>query len=246
MADTNMLLDRLAGFQAFNRTDLQSIMAANQANATDSTVNHMIIRLLENGDIIRTGRNQYSVSGTKKIYQFPHSQQVLLLADEINLAHPFLDFRLFELTQLNEFVNHQIAHNILFLSVEGGLEEDVFSTLWENHSGSVMLKPGLDDLYRYMTEDIIVIEKLPSESPKGIRAFWDTRIEKWLVDIAVDKLLRKVVYSGEYPVIFQNAVKKYVIDKNVMARYARRRGALEKYREFLVEEAGLMPEEFTL
>ena len=246
MADTNMLLDRLAGFQTFNRTDLRSIMASNQANATDSTVNHMIIRLLENGDIIRTGRNQYAVSGTKKIYQFPHSEQVLLLADEINSAHPFLDFRLFELTQLNEFVNHQIAHNILFLSVEGGLEEDVFSTLWEKHSGSVMLKPGLDDLYRYMTEDIIVIEKLPSESPKGIRAFWDTRIEKWLVDIAVDKLLRKVVYSGEYPVIFQDAVKKYVIDKNVMARYARRRGALEKYREFLVEEAGLMPEEFTL
>lgn len=246
MADTNTLLDRLAGFQTFNRTDLQSIMASNQVNATDSTVNHMIIRLLQNGNIIRTGRNQYAVSGTRKIYQFPHSEQVLLLADEINTTHPFLDFRLFELTQLNEFVNHQIAHNILFLSVEGGLEEDVFSTLWEKHSGSVMLKPGIDDLYRYMTEDIIVIEKLPSESPKGIRAFWDTRIEKWLVDIAVDKLLRKVVYSGEYPAIFQDAVKKYVIDKNVMARYARRRGALDKYRKFLVEEAGLMPEEFTL
>jgi len=246
MADTNTLLDRLAGFQTFNRTDLQSIMASNQVNATDSTVNHMIIRLLQNGNIIRTGRNQYAVSGTRKIYQFPHSEQVLLLADEINSTHPFLDFRLFELTQLNEFVNHQIAHNILFLSVEGGLEEDVFSTLWEKHSGSVMLKPGIDDLYRYMTEDIIVIEKLPSESPKGIRAFWDTRIEKWLVDIAVDKLLRKVVYSGEYPAIFQDAVKKYVIDKNVMARYARRRGALDKYRKFLVEEAGLMPEEFTL
>lgn len=246
MADTNMLLDRLAGFQTFNRTDLQSIMASNQINATDSTVNHMIIRLLQNGDIIRTGRNQYAVSGMKKIYQFPHSEQVLLLADEINSAHPFLDFRLFELTQLNEFVNHQIAHNILFLSVEGGLEEDVFSTLWEKHSGSVMLKPDIDDLYRYMTEDIIVIEKLPSESPKGIRAFWDTRIEKWLVDIAVDKLLRKVVYSGEYPAIFRDAVKKYVIDKNVMARYARRRGALEKYREFLAEKAELTPEEFTL
>lgn len=246
MADTNTLLDRLAGFQTFNRMDLQSIMASNQVNATDSTVNHMIIRLLQNGNIIRTGRNQYAVSGTRKIYQFPHSEQVLLLADEINSTHPFLDFRLFELTQLNEFVNHQIAHNILFLSVEGGLEEDVFSTLWEKHSGSVMLKPGIDDLYRYMTEDIIVIEKLPSESPKGIRAFWDTRIEKWLVDIAVDKLLRKVVYSGEYPAIFQDAVKKYVIDKNVMARYARRRGALDKYRKFLVEEAGLMPEEFTL
>jgi hypothetical protein len=95
-----------------------------------------------------------------------------------------------------------------------------------------------------MNEDMVVIVKLPTESPKGIDVFWDTRLEKILVDIAVDKLLRKIVYSGEYPAIYQDALSKYVIDKSAMVRYARRRGALMKYREFLINEAGLKQEDF--
>ncbi|WP_431309861.1 DUF6577 family protein, partial [Staphylococcus aureus] len=79
-------------------------------------------------------------------------------------AHPYLDFRIFELVQLNEFVNHQIAHNIVFVSVEGELEADVFNTLWEKHKGSVLLKPDADELFRYMNEDMVVIIKLPTES----------------------------------------------------------------------------------
>ena len=115
----------------------------------------------------------------------------------------------------------------------------MFNTLWERHKGSILLKPDVDELFRYMNEDMVVIIKLPTESPKGIDVFWDTRLEKMLVDIAVDKLLRKIVYSGEYPTIYQDAFSKYVIDKSVMVRYARRRGALVKYREFLINEAGL-------
>ena len=97
-----------------------------------------------------------------------------------------------------------------------------------------------------MTEDMIVIIKLPTESPKGTTVFWDTRLEKMLVDIAVDKLLGKVVYSGEYPAIYQEAFRKYAIDRNTMFRYARRRGAFEKYREFLINEAGLKKEDLRI
>ena len=99
---------------------------------------------------------------------------------------------------------------------------------------SVLLKPDANELFRYLNEDMVVIVKLPTETPKGTDAFWDTRLEKILVDIAVDKLLRKVVSSSEYLAIYQGAFDKYAIDKNMMFRYARRRGALEKYKEFLV------------
>jgi hypothetical protein len=208
-------------------------------HTSESITNHMITRMLVAGDIARIGRNRYCVSNSQKAYHFSHSEFAVSVANEIVEAHLYLDFRIFELVQLNEFVNHQIAHNIVFVSVEGGLEEDVFNTLWERHKGSILLKPDVDELFRYMNEDMVVIIKLPTESPKGIDVFWDTRLEKMLVDIAVDKLLRKIVYSGEYPTIYQDAFSKYVIDKSVMVRYARRRGALVKYREFLINEAGL-------
>ena len=246
MVETEFILEKLAKYPTFNRADLHLIMALNNVKTTDNIVNHMIKRMIDNRDIIRIGRNQYKLSGSKKIYQFPHSEQVIILADEIIKAHPFLDFRLFELIQINEFVNHQVANNIIFLFVEGGLETDVFNTLFENHRGSILLKPSIEELYRYMTDDIIVIEKLPSESPKGINAFWDTRLEKMLVDIVVDKILSKVVYKGEYQVIFHDAVEKYAIDKNVIVRYLRRRGAYEKFLKFISEEVNFVSKELKL
>ena len=246
MADISIILDRIGSQSPFARSDLQVVMEECGYHTSDGITNHMITKLLTSGDIARVGRNRYCVADSLKTYNFPHSEFAVSVADEITEAHPYLDFRLFELVQLNEFVNHQIAHNIVFVSVEGELEEDVFNTLWERHKGSVLLKPNADELFRYLNEDMVVIMKLPTESPKGIAVFWDTRLEKLLVDIAVDKLLRKVVYSGEYPVIYQDAFSKYAIDRNVMFRYARRRGALGKYREFLVNEAGLKQEDFEI
>lgn len=246
MTDTSLILDRMVNYRSFSRSDLQAVLKKYGYRTSDSITNHMIARMLSECDIVRIGRNKYCVSDCLKPYRFSYSHAANSMAEEIMVAHPYLDFRIFELIQLNEFVNHQIAHNIIFVSVEGGLEEDVFNTLWEGHKGSVLLKPDADELFRYMNGDTAVILKLPTESPKGISAFWNTRIEKMLVDIAVDKLLTKVVYAGEYPTIYRDAVRKYAIDANAMFRYARRRGALEKYSQFLTYEAGLKPEEFRI
>ena len=239
MADTSAILEKLHGDRPFARTDLQDAMEECGYHTSESIANHMITKMVSAGDITRVGRNRYRVSDSLKTYHFPHSEFAISVANEIVDVHPYIDFRIFELVQLNEFVNHQIAHNIVFVSVERELEEDVFNTLWERHKGSILLKPDVDELFRYMNENMVVIVKLPTESPKGRDFFWDTRLEKMLVDIAVDKLLRKVVYSGEYPAIYRDAFRKYAIDMSAMARYACRRGAIKKYRKFLTNEAGL-------
>lgn len=246
MVNTDCLIDSLNKYETFSRADLQTIMEINGYKATQSSTSHMIDRLISSGDILKTGRNQYSATSHKSYYTYPHSDSVIDIVEEITKAHPYLDFRVFELVQLNEFVNHQIAHNIIFVSVEADLGDYVFNTLWEEHHGSILIKPTIDELYRYMNDEMIIINKLPSESPKGKTVFWDTRIEKMLVDIAVDKILKKVVYSAEYPVIYKDAVSKYIIDKNVMTRYARRRGALDKFRQFLRDQAGLSEENFEI
>ena len=246
MADKSVILDKISNYGSFARSDMQVVMEECGYYATESIANHMIAGMLTDGDIARVGRNRYCVADPLRSYCYPHSEFASSIAGEIMAAHPYLDFRIFELVQLNEFVNHQIAHNIVFVSVEGDLEEFVFDTLWGNHKGSVLLKPDANDLFRYMTDNMIVIIKLPTESPRGTTAFWDTRIEKMLVDVAVDKLLRRVVDPGEYPAIYQDAFHKYAIDKSAMFRYARRRGAIEKYRSFLVSEAGLKPEDIEI
>lgn len=239
MKDTSVILEKIGGYSSFTSSDLQIVMRECGFRTTKNTPKHLIPMLLANGDIVRIGRNRYRLSGLLKMYGYSHSELVLSVADEIIKAHPYLDFRIFELVQLNEFVNHQIAHNIVFVSVEGGFEKDVFNTLWEKYKGSLLVKPNIAELFCYMNDDMVVIMKLPTESPRGTKVFWDTRLEKMLVDIAVDKLLEKIVSHGEYKAIYQGAFSKYAIDKSVMFRYARRRGALEKYRKILVDEAEL-------
>ena len=239
------IIEELKKYPSFARTDVQRVMESAGYYISSSIVNHTINQMVAEKRITRKGRNQYVVS-TAGCYSYLYSDMAVTIADEIHARHPFLDFRIFELVQLNEFVNHQIANNILFVSVEGGFEADVFNTLWEKHHGYVLLKPTSEDLFRYLAEDLIVITKLPSESPKGISDFWKTRLEKMLVDIAVDKLLRSVVSSGEYPAIFGESLKKYVVDKSTLTRYANRRGSLEKFRLFLKEEAKISEEVFTI
>lgn len=243
MADTSVLLEKIGGYGSFTRSDFQTGMEECGYNTSKSIAGHLITRLLSSGKIVRINCNKYCLSGSLRMYTYKHSRFVISLVDEIVKAHPYLDFRVFELVQLNEFVNHQIAHNIVIVSVEGGFEKDVFNTLWGGHKGSILVKPDLDELLLYMNDDMVVITKLPTESPKGIGCFWDTRLEKMLVDIAVDKLLSNIVYHGEYEAIYQGAFKKYAIDRSLMFRYARRRGAFEKYKEFLLNDAALKEED---
>lgn len=239
---TDKITDSIPCSSPFSRATLLSTLQELNANATVSMANHLIDTLLSKGAITRVGYNLYATSTQKKNYGFLHSEIVKEVASDIISAHPFLDFRIFELIQLNEFVSHQIGNNIIFVYVEKDFEEDVFSTLRDKHSGHLFLKPNSEELFRYLSNDMIIIGKLPSESPKGRPDFWDTTIEKMLADIAVDKVLRKIVYSGEYPEIFREAVNKYIIDKNMLRRYLRRRGAEKKFRQFIQEKTQISEE----
>ena len=78
-------------------------------------------------------------------------------------------FRIFELVQLNEFVNHQIAHNVIFVSVESGWGSYVFDSLKDQYVGKILLNPSVEIFHQYWSDDMIVIQKLVSESPKGER-----------------------------------------------------------------------------
>ena len=235
MSTTMDVMDKLHIEEGFDRNGLAKALESAGYPASDGNVRYMLSKLMNNGSVIRVGRNSYQKSGKKRSYQYKHSNEALGVANEILAEHPFLDFRVFELIQLNEFVNHQIAHNTIFVSVESGVEDFVFSSLWAKHTGNVMLKPKEDEFFRYHTDDMIVVGKLVSESPKGASEFWDTRIEKMLVDVLADKLLSKMISEGEYDNIFRDAVRKYAIDVNTLKRYARRRGALNRMAEVLDE-----------
>ena len=129
-----------------------------------------------------------------------------------------LDFQVFELTQLNDFMNHQMAHNTIFVSIENDLLDYVFDTLWKAYPGKVLLKPKADQYYRYRQDDEIVVGRLPSETPRGIDEPWMSRLEKILVDVFTDKLVSAIVPEGEKEGILDGAFNNYMIDQNTIIR----------------------------
>ena len=170
---------------------------------------------------------------SRRMYEHEYSELARSIAKQMKEDFPYLSFSVFELVQLNAFVNHQIAHNVIFVSVESDLGDFVFDKLKEKYPGRVLIYPSVEIYHRYWCDDMIVIQKLTSEAPMGIREKWHTRIEKMLVDIFADDIQKESFSESELAGIYEDAFAGYAIDESCLFRYAKRRGAQRKLQEYL-------------
>lgn len=225
----NQIIYTIPHQENFSREDFIAAFERKNKNRTKASGRYRFQKLLSNGEIYRVGRNQYRMAeDSKSHYSYHYSELSLDIAKKIEALYPELDFRIFELVQLNEFVNHQIAHNVIFIFVESELGSYVFDSLKERYIGKILLNPSIETFHQYWSDNMIVIKKLVSESPKGEGAVWETRLEKMLVDLVADKLLLSSVSSGEYDGIFHQAFRDFYIDESRLFRYASRRNAKSK------------------
>lgn len=224
----------------FKRDDIMKALAACEGRMSSSLFKKKLQEMLKCGVIVRIGRNAYRLPERG---EQPYAYQYSALANEvaalISAAHPLLLFSISELIQVNEFTNHQIAHNIIFLSVENDAAEFVFDTLKEKYPGKVLLKPSVELFHRYWSDNLIVIEKLVTEAPKGKSIAWQARIEKLLVDIMSEPLWKASIAESELPTIFEEAFKRYTVDESCLLRYAQRRAAEKKIKSFIADQTSV-------
>lgn len=228
-----MSLEKLYEKETFTREEYYVALQDERGALSEDAISYLLRKEVENGNIIHIGRDQYAYMNGKHVYEYDYSELASKVASDILKEYPDADFRIFELVQMNQFVNHQIAHNTIFVYVENDLVDYVFDTLKHDYQGKILLKPTVKEYYRYLVEDEIVILRLPSETPKGAGNTWGSRLEKVLVDICADKLLSNIISDTEYEVIYDEAFRKYFVDVKAMMRYARRKGAYDRYRKFL-------------
>ena len=134
---------------------------------------------------------------------------------QLEEQYPYLNFTIFEFVQMNDFVNHLVAHNVIFLSVESDIMEFVFDTLKEKYPGKVLINPTADIYHQYWSDNMIVIVKLITEAPKGQEKSWHTRLEKLLVDIMSEPLLLASISESEYPGVYMDALQDTILMKIV-------------------------------
>lgn len=237
--DANML-NHIAGNKEFSRDELFMAYRNSGYTLSAASFNKDLEQLIANGKIARIGRNAYCILTTDlQLYRYDYSDYVIEIANNISENYPLLDFSIFELIQLNELTNHQIANNTVFLSVEADAIDFVFETLKEQYPGRVLLNPTPEIYHQYWCENLIVLGKLVSESPTGIDEDWKARLEKILVDIMANALIIDSVSEGDYPVIFENAFEHFVIDESCLFRYARRRKVDKKILALIKEKTNV-------
>ena len=178
-------------------------------------------------------------SNNARPYDHEYSDLAVEVASLIQEQYPLVDFSILELIQLNDFVNHQLAHNVLFLSVESDVIEFVFDMLKDQYFGKVFINPTLEMYHQYWSDNMIVINKLTTEAPKSAGIPWYTRLEKLLVDIVADPLLLDSVSESEYPTIYEDAFSMYVVDESCLFRYAARRAVDKKIKKLIREKTNI-------
>lgn len=226
----------LSGLPSFCFGEFYCVCQSNGCLLGEAGMRKRLQRLLKDGQIIRVGRNAYCIpqNGIRQ-YCHTYSDAATYIAKIMEDSFPLAEFAIFELTQLNEFVYHLLAHNVLFLSVENVVAEFVFETMKSNFPGKVLLMPTSETYHRYWYDGMIVINRLITEAPKDHSIRWHTPIEKLLVDLVADPLLCSSISESEYPLIFENAFARYAINKSRLLRYAKRRNAAGRIEGFFAK-----------
>lgn len=233
--------DGLLDVTRFTRKELLESFRMAGYMLSEASFYKKVEELVKNGQIIRVGRNVYSLPDNKRLaYEYKYSELAEEVAQEIAQQYPYVNFSIFEFVQLNDFVNHLIAHNVIFLSVEADIMDFVFETLRDKYPGKVLINPTVEIYHQYWSDNMIVLGKLTTEAPKGQKASWHTRLEKMLVDIMAEPLLLASISRAEYPHIYEDAFDRYIVDENGLFRYATRRKVTKKIKELIRKETDIV------
>ena len=223
---TEQAMVNLSDNTAYCRDDLFHLFSGEKKGLSDGAFRWTLYNLLKDQKIFRTDYDTYSTVEPRvlPVYKPYYSEKAGTLIKKLEEMYPKLKFVVFESVLLNEFLNHQIAQNTIYVQVEKDVSAYIFDTIREEYDGSVLYRPNKKEFDRYWTRDCIVILDLISQSPLSQDRQHEMTAEKMLVDIIAEKNIAATFSPSEIPFVFENVMKSYQVDKRKMNRYAGRRG----------------------
>jgi predicted transcriptional regulator len=217
---------------SISRESLVERIRRDKPDYKDSSVRWVLYRLVHDGVITKVDSEFFRIGRVKPYVPKPggiiKKQIVKVLKSEL----PAIKAVVYESTILNEWVNHLIARNVLFVEVEKDYMHSVFWELQEKIQTTILLKPGIDDYYLYASDATIIVSNLISQAPLH-KDSYDIRIEKLLVDIYANELLKEFISDDEIENILNDIFSTYVVNVKTVLAYAKRRKLEAKMRVVL-------------
>ena len=229
------VIDMLAENKTYSRRQLYEILSSKKKDFNESTFRWSLYNLQKRNRLFKIGYDKYTTSknGLKPIYRPFYTEECLKIQDFLVHKHPDLVFVIFESVLLNEFLNHQIAQNTIYIQVERDISSFIFNELQEELSGGVLYKPSKREFDRYWTKGCLVVLDLVSQAPLSMEKPHSITAEKLLVDIVSEKSISATFSPSELPDIFRSMINGYKLDLTRMNRYAGRRGRAEEIQNYI-------------
>ena len=220
---------RLEKDRIYSRKELTDMLREDYPYVNSNSYTWAIADMMKCGLLVKIGYNQYRLPGgdIKELYAPKYSEAAQKVIDLLKEHLPNVKITVFESVLLNEFLDEKIekiSDNVIFLEAEKDDTLPVFRFLQKQGIPNLIYKPTKKDFCFYKTQNSIVITDMTSEAPTRRKHPHEICLEKLLVDIFCDRLI-KLTYSFEdYKSIVDTAQARYLVDKTRLLRYARRRG----------------------
>ena len=215
----NTYLSKVELYNKYEKNDMSS-----------RTKDMLIKKLIEDGIITKICNNQYKIVNKRKYHiyrEYDNTKDLINLLKEIRY-----DYIIYNITFLNEWLNQLIGKNTIFIEVDKNYFNSIYELLVDNEYKNVLVNPSIQEIEKYSLSDLIIIKPLYSRSPinRKERSF---TLEKIIVDLFVDDILKKYYSISELPWIYKQMFKEYAIDEYSLNTYLTRRRIKEKFYEFL-------------
>lgn len=225
------------------RVDREAVLGLNLEELKDlaslyQTKNHKLFSSWIRREQNKRATNNQSVlrrRGTRSEYRPIYSDRAMQLIDILSQAYPHVSFTVFETTLMNEFLNHLVAQNTVFIQAEKESSIFLFRFLQEQGYTSLLYKPSGKDFSLYWSKDCIVVTDLISEAPVLEGEPHSICLEKLLVDMYADKLISTTYSKAEFTKVLHLARSQYQVNTAKMLRYARRRNKEDDLANILEE-----------
>ena len=215
----NTYLSKVELYNKYEKNDMSS-----------RTKDMLIKKLIEDGIITKICNNQYKIVNKRKYHiyrEYDNTKDLINLLKEIRY-----DYTIYNITFLNEWLNQLIGKNTIFIEVDKKYLYSIYELLVDNKYKNVLVNPSMQEIEKYSLSDLIIIKPLYSRSPIN-RKEKSFTLEKIIVDLFVDDILKNYYSTSELPWIYKQMFKEYAIDEYSLNTYLTRRRIKEKFYEFL-------------
>lgn len=222
------------------KNDLRNFYRTHVQNFTEQFFRRVLYALEKEKVLVPMEAGMYTFkeqeSSRKENFSYRPSKKLSAAHQTLQKAFPYLDYLCWETSLLQEFMTHQPGQNLIVIEAEKSTCESVFNGLREKYNGRVFLDPDRSMMEKYVLTqaDPMIVIPLISQSPRMTNSGVPfPKLEKILVDIFVNEDTFFAFQGKELSNIYENAFATYGVNEKTMFRYAGRRKADARLREFI-------------